>query len=67
MKSKHVEEMLRKIREAVGDTCTSLAVDRPSEREIYEALAEESEGWRMRLYEIKEEEGDYDDDEEDDE
>ncbi len=67
MSRKHIDEMLRKIRESVAEADTSRSVTAPSKREIYEALAKESEVWRGRLYEIKAEDGDYDDCDEDDE
>lgn len=62
-----IEEMLRKIRDAISDTRTSRAIDRPSELDTYEALVEESDGWRARLHKLHEEAEDDEDDEDDDE
>ena len=55
-----IEAMLKAIRQAIGK-CTA------SEREMLEELQCESEGWRMRLEELDEEEElDREEEEEDD-
>ena len=43
-----VDQVLKIIRDAVG-SCTA------SERELFEALDAEAEGWRMRLQELDDE------------
>ena len=47
----NIEEVMRAVRDAIGRHTGD-------ERDLYEALEAEAEGWRMRLQELEDEEGD---------
>lgn len=52
-KKSETDKMLDSIRQAIGDC-------KASERETYEALCSESDGWEMRLSELEAEDEDED-------
>ena len=52
------------IKEAIREIRHLMSRCECSEKEVYEALVEESEGWRMRLKELEEEEDEEEEEEE---